>query len=134
MLCSRGKSAGSGVRSGPDCERSPALITQPQPYLFLILVCTNERADGRDACGSRGSSAIKDALKAALEARGLKGRVRVSSTGCLGKCSMGPNVMVFPGGFWHSGVTPADVPGLVARYLDSMAGEPEGHDAAGETS
>ncbi len=107
------------------------MINQPQPYSFLILVCTNVRDDGRESCGGRGSAALRDALKAALTERGLKGKVRVSQTGCLGQCAAGPNVMVFPNGTWHSGVRPEDLPDLIERYFGGM-GSPALEPGAGE--
>lgn len=98
---------------------------QPQPYEILILVCTNRREEGKAACANRGSEALKDALKSALKDRGLKGRVRVSSSGCLGRCELGPNVMVFPDGIWFSGVGEEDLPDLIERYLERGPALPE---------
>lgn len=98
---------------------------QPQPYEILILVCTNRREEGKAACANRGSEALKDALKSALKDRGLKGRVRVSSSGCLGRCELGPNVMVFPDGTWFSGVREEDLPALIERYLERGPALPE---------
>lgn len=90
---------------------------QPQPYEVLILVCTNRREEDRAACGNRGSESFRDILKASLKERGLKGRVRVSQTGCLGQCELGPNIMVFPPGIWYSGVREEDLPGLISRHF-----------------
>ena len=95
---------------------------QVQPYQTLILVCTNLKEAGKECCGGRGrgSAVLVDTLKAAVEARGLKGIVRVSRTGCLGKCEFGPNIMVFPEGRWFSAVTEEDLTALIERYLDGV--------------
>jgi (2Fe-2S) ferredoxin len=98
--------------------------TQTQPYRALILVCVNVKEDGRECCGGRGSAALYDALKSAVSERGLKGIVRVSRSGCLGQCSFGPNIMVFPEGVWYSGVSEADLPALIARHMDGAAAAP----------
>jgi (2Fe-2S) ferredoxin len=103
---------------GAAAGRGGRLEEHTQPYEILILVCTNLREEGRDACGARNSEALHQALKAVVEQRLLKGRVRVSRTGCLGQCSVGPNVMVFPEGVWYSRVSIADVPALIARHLE----------------
>jgi (2Fe-2S) ferredoxin len=103
--------------TAPAGGEEQSMQENPQPYEILILVCTNLREDGREACGSRGSAALRDALKGVVGARGLKGRVRVSQTGCLGQCALGPNIMIFPDGVWYSGVTEDDLPDLIARHL-----------------
>lgn len=84
------------------------------PYEKILFVCTNERETGA-CCGKRGSTALRDALKAAITARGLKGRVRVARSDCLDRCNQGPNVMVFPDQQWYAGVTLADVPRIIAE-------------------
>lgn len=91
--------------------------SRPQPYECLFLVCTNQRPDGKPCCLERGSEAIKERLKAEVKARGLKGRVRVSASGCLDQCSFGPNIFVFPEGIWHLGVQESDIPEILARHL-----------------
>ena len=55
---------------------------------------------------------IADALKKAVEEAGLKGKIRVTKTLCLGFCEQGPNVMIFPEGKLLSGVRPEDVPAM----------------------
>ncbi len=86
----------------------------PVPYDKILFVCTNERETGA-CCGKRGSAAVRDTLKAAITARGLKGRVRVARSGCLDHCNEGPNVMVFPDQQWYAGVTLDDVPRILAE-------------------
>jgi (2Fe-2S) ferredoxin len=91
---------------------------QSIPYQVLILVCTNVKAEGKVCCGHQGAG-LRDALKAAVEERGLKGRVRVSQTGCLDQCALGPNIMVFPPGIWYSGVQEEDLPELISRHFEA---------------
>lgn len=87
----------------------------PVPYRRVVLVCTNSRADGSASCGNPGQDglAIWEALKTGAKERGLKGRVRVSRTGCLDMCSRGPVVMVYPEGDCYTGVQAADAPRLL---------------------
>ena len=92
--------------------------TQPVAYKRVVYVCTNVREeDGRPACGLRGSEAICLQLKEEAKKRGLKGKIRVMKSGCMDFCELGPNVMIFPDGVWHSGVSAEDVPALVEKYL-----------------
>jgi len=47
----------------------------------LILVCLNERNDGRECCRHRGSEQVHAALKAWVKEHGLARKVRVSKSG-----------------------------------------------------
>jgi (2Fe-2S) ferredoxin len=89
-----------------------------------VFVCENRRdpSDPRGCCAERGGEAVREALKAELARRGLKGRVRANAAGCLDACAHGPTVVVYPEGVWYGGVTPADVPEIVERHL--VDGEP----------
>ncbi len=84
-----------------------------------VFVCENRRPPGspRGCCASRGGSEVKAALKDALRARGLQGRVRANSAGCLDACDSGVAMVVYPEGVWYGHVTPADVPEIVQSHL-----------------
>jgi (2Fe-2S) ferredoxin len=84
---------------------------QTAPYKCHIFVCANVRENNpaNPGCGAKGGGVLKDRLKAAVDARGWKGKVRVSTTGCLGLCAQGPNVLLHPQGVWFSGVAEADL-------------------------
>ncbi|MFN8549483.1 MAG: (2Fe-2S) ferredoxin domain-containing protein [Candidatus Eisenbacteria bacterium] len=94
--------------------------SQAQPYELLILVCVNQRPDGKACCMDGPAQEIRDTMKEKVKARGLKGRVRVSQTGCLDRCSEGPNVFVFPAGTWYSHVTLEDIDTILARHVDPL--------------
>jgi len=91
----------------------------------MIFVCTNVREDGRVACANpgRGGDKICEKLKAAVKEKGLKGSVRVASSGCLDLCEQGPNLVIFPDNIWYDGVSIQDVPELVRLYLDPLVVE-----------
>lgn len=74
-----------------------------------ILVC--QKSD----CLKRGGKAVCQALAAALRDRGLEDEVAIKLTGCMKKCSSGPN-LVMPDKTRHSRVKAARVPEL----LDSL--------------
>jgi bidirectional [NiFe] hydrogenase diaphorase subunit len=75
-------------------------------------------------CLSSRSERIRDALEAAVKARGLEDRVEVRRVGCLGPCGQGPLVRVEPDGILYERVTPESAPGIVA----ALQGEPAGVD------
>jgi (2Fe-2S) ferredoxin len=79
------------------------------PYACHVLVCVNDRKGARKSCADVVGTGLKDALKAGVAARGWKGRVRVSHSGCMGLCARGPNVVLYPQGIWFSGVGPDQI-------------------------
>jgi (2Fe-2S) ferredoxin len=56
-------------------------------------------------------------MKAAVAERGLKGRVRVNTAGCLDQCEHGPTIVVYPEGVWYGFVTLEDVAEIVESHL-----------------
>lgn len=90
------------------------------PFKKTVFVCVNAREGGRVACGNPGRGGVElcEALKHAVKEKGLKGKVRVAKSGCLDLCEQGPNAFIYPGGEWLSGVTAADVPGIVEKLSD----------------
>lgn len=84
-----------------------------RPYRKLLLVCTNNRADGTNCCALRGSETFFDTLKAAVKAQYTD--VRVVRTGCLGNCETGVSVVVMPDNEWLGEVTADDIPALLQR-------------------
>lgn len=98
----------------------------------LILVCFNERTDGRDCCLGRGSPQVHARIKEWVRTHGLARRVRVSKSGCLDQCANGITVVVLPEFRWYGGVTLDDVDRIIARHLTALL--PAGSADAKETS
>ncbi len=84
---------------------------QSTPYLCHIFVCSNVRENNpvNPGCGAKGGATLKDLLKKAVNGRGWKGKVRVSTSGCLGLCAEGPNVLLYPQGIHFSAATETDM-------------------------
>lgn len=77
----------------------------------LVLVCTNERTDGRECCAQKGSLELFHELKARLKE--IDPSVRTSKTGCLDRCSSGATVAIMPDNVWLGGVTQADIDSII---------------------
>jgi (2Fe-2S) ferredoxin len=84
-----------------------------------VFICTNQRPEGspRGCCDSEGKRALQSLFKAAVARRGLKGRVRANSAGCLDQCEHGPTVVVYPEQVWYGFVTPKDVEEIVESHV-----------------
>lgn len=76
-------------------------------YEKHLFVCTNHR-DGKQSCGGSGSEDLVDELKQWTKDQGLKGRVRVNKSGCLGPCEKGIVAVCYPEGVWLTELTKND--------------------------
>ena len=85
------------------------------PYVCHVFVCINDRGGKAKACADGDSPHVRAALKAAINERGWKGKVRVSPSGCMGLCQDGPNVIIYPQRIWFSGVAPGDLAQVVTQ-------------------
>lgn len=95
-------------------------IQNESPFTAHIFVCTNNRGGELKSCVDNGRQFIKEKLKAAVDGKGGKCKVRVSTSGCMGVCATGPNVMIYPQKLWYSGLSPDDVDAIVSAIGQIM--------------
>ena len=70
-------------------------------YKKHVFVCENVRnSSAKKSCGKMGSL-IKIQLKRDIKKKKLNSEMRINRSGCLGKCSQGPCVVVYPEGKWY---------------------------------
>jgi sirohydrochlorin cobaltochelatase len=82
-----------------------------KPMRKHVLVC------GNVDCASRGSVTLAGTLRRLLKQTGHEQSVRVTRTGCMGRCGEGPTVAVYPDGIWYRGVKVEDALELVEEHL-----------------
>lgn len=79
-----------------------------------ITVCINHRANpDTPSCGARGGLEIADALRIAIAERGLA--IDVRTFHCLGKCELGPNAKLSPGGEFCHGIRQENLAPLLEK-------------------
>ena len=93
-------------------------------YTKHLFICTNQKAPGKTCCANSGGEPFFDYLKGKLLELDLHGpgKIRVSKSGCLGRCSAGPCVVVYPEGMWYSYESFADIDEIISSHL--IAGNP----------
>jgi (2Fe-2S) ferredoxin len=91
------------------------------PYISHVFVCTNDRGGERKSCADNNSQLVKSNLKEAIKKKGWKGKVRISTSGCMGLCAKGSNVMIYPQKVWLSEVFPDDVDEIISTIESIMA-------------
>ncbi|MDP6593035.1 MAG: (2Fe-2S) ferredoxin domain-containing protein [Candidatus Marinimicrobia bacterium] len=89
-----------------------------------IFVCINDRPEDspKECCAAKGGKDIRFEFVKLISQHGLKGKVRSNKSGCLDACELGPIVVVYPEGFWYTGVSLEDVPEIFEKSV--LKGEP----------
>ena len=82
-----------------------------KPLAKHVLVCGN--AD----CADRGGVALIGSMRRVIRKAKREQDIRVTRTGCMGRCGEGPTVAVYPDGIWYRGVQVEDAGELVEEHL-----------------
>ena len=96
-------------------------MPKPNRHVF---VCTQQRPPGdpRSSCGQHGCTAVYAEFLCQLQQRNLFNSVQVTATGCMGPCSEGPSVLVYPEGVMYAGVRKEQVAEIFDQQL--VGGKP----------
>lgn len=88
-------------------------------YRKHLFFCTNQRPDGRQCCNNAGAHDLCLYAKKRVKRLGLAGagHVRVSFSGCLGRCKEGPSLVVYPDGIWYQYHTEADIDEILEQHI-----------------
>ncbi len=88
----------------------------PEKHIFI---CENKRPEGaaKPSCANHGGSEIREAIKLKLVELGLHKKYRINKAGCLGKCSFGPTLVIYPAGIWYGNVTLNDVDEIIEKSI-----------------
>ena len=91
-------------------------MPKPEKHVF---VCTQARPPGhpRSSCAEKGTNEVFQEFLQQMEQRQAFTKVQVTATGCMGPCSEGPTVLVYPEGIMYGGVTKADVNEIFEDHL-----------------
>ncbi len=85
-----------------------------------VFVCINQRPPTHPmgCCQSKGSIEVAQAITEAIGSNDdLAADTAMAGATCLGPCTMGPTLVVYPEGVWYTGVKVEDVPELIEEHL-----------------
>lgn len=74
---------------------------------------------GKSCCANHGGEPFFDYFKSKLLEMGLHGpgKIRISKSGCLGRCSVGPCIVIYPEGIWYRYTTHDDIDQIIAEHI-----------------
>ena len=87
------------------------------PYAKQIFVCTNDRKGEKPSCGDHHAEEIFTELRKIAKDKGLHPKIRVAQAKCLGQCSIGTNIMIYPDNVWYSHVELAHVKEIAEKHI-----------------
>lgn len=89
-----------------------------QKHLFF---CINQKPEGKQCCHNAGATDYFNYAKQKLQQQGLigPGAVRVSSSGCLGRCTVGPALVIYPEAVWYTYSSFEDIDRIIAIHIQS---------------
>jgi (2Fe-2S) ferredoxin/ubiquinone/menaquinone biosynthesis C-methylase UbiE len=93
-----------------------------EPFRYHVFICTRQKVEDKAYCTDRGGEGVVDELQRAVHQHRLDEQVQVTPCGCLGLCTQGPNLVIYPEGIWYSGVQAGDVDEIVQSHF--LQGKP----------
>lgn len=97
------------------------LLLMKNFYEKHLFFCTQVKDPRKKCCSLAGSCEMADYAKSRLIALGMHGpgKIRISRSGCLGRCSDGPNLLIYPDGIWYTFVNQADIDEIIISHLQN---------------
>jgi (2Fe-2S) ferredoxin len=95
-----------------------------QKHLFF---CVNQKPAGKQCCQNAGASDYFNYAKKKLQQLELlgAGKVRVSSSDCLGRCAAGPVLVIYPEAVWYTYSSFEDIDKIITLHIQSDKLVPE---------
>jgi (2Fe-2S) ferredoxin len=88
-------------------------------YKYHVFFCVNQRENGESCCNNFGGQKMRDYAKKKLKQLEMhgEGKVRVNMAGCLGRCELGPVIVVYPQETWYTFIDEQDVDEIIESHL-----------------
>ena len=87
------------------------LVLRKNPNRLAVAACVST------GCEALGVQKVLEAFNEEIKKQGLKGKVDIKETGCLGFCEKGPRIVIYPEEIYYFQVKAKDVPEIVEKTL-----------------
>jgi (2Fe-2S) ferredoxin len=90
-------------------------------YRYHVFFCTNQRDPGEECCANFDAKRLRDYVKQRCKELRIhqEGQVRINNAGCLGRCELGPTMVVYPDGVWYTYVDEKDLDEIIHEHLQN---------------
>jgi (2Fe-2S) ferredoxin len=87
-------------------------------YKHHIFICTNLRDNGKRCCQQANASEFCHYIKQQLKKLQLDyNNIRVTVTGCMGRCTEGPVLAIYPEAVWYNYQDQTDIDEILMTHL-----------------
>jgi (2Fe-2S) ferredoxin len=88
-------------------------------YIRHVFFCINQKADNKKCCQDACAKDLYLYFKSQLIERNLHGpgKTRVSTSGCLGRCGQGPNIVIYPDNVWYKYSSKHDLDKIIDGHI-----------------
>ena len=88
-------------------------------YKTHMFICTNQKDNNKQCCANSGALEMVAYAKqqAALLGITKESKVRINGSGCMGRCSKGPVLAVYPQGVWYTYKDKNDIDKILEHTL-----------------
>ncbi len=88
-------------------------------YQKIFLSVPTKKMKAKQCCAVTGGEDYFKYLKTQLVTLGIHGpdKIRLSQSGCLGRCAVGPCLVIYPEGTWYTYSSFADLDAIVENHL-----------------
>ncbi len=91
-------------------------MNKDKPFKYHVFFCSNVRDNGEKCCGQFCSDEMRDYAKKQCKNLNLN-EVRINKAGCLGRCELGPIMVVYPQNVWYTFLDKQDIDEIIENHL-----------------
>lgn len=88
-------------------------------YRYHLFFCLNQKQGDKKCCAQSKAHLLCQYAKEQVKILGLQSSygVRVSSSGCLGRCASGPCLVIYPEGIWYVCQDTKDIDNILQQHI-----------------
>lgn len=88
-------------------------------YSKHVFLCTNQKALDKPCCANSGGEVFFDYFKGRLRELDLHGagKIKISKSGCLGRCDLGPCIVIYPEAVWYTYASFEDIDNIIDTHF-----------------